>query len=137
MLAIEKYRSVKMAAVANSVPLYRYWNPTIGDHFYTTNWAELGAGNYGWGYEGIQCYVFTQPASPPSAEGSPSDGESSSGADPSGRAHGEPAQSLEPVPATFAMGLSHVAERSLGFEKSFLTAKTPAEAGVPQRFSPL
>jgi hypothetical protein len=40
------------------VPLYRYWNPTNTDHFYTTNWAELGNGRFGWNYEGIQCYVF-------------------------------------------------------------------------------
>jgi len=46
-----------------TVPLYRYWNPGAGDHFYTTNWNELGTGNYGWGYEGIQCYVLSrQPA---------------------------------------------------------------------------
>ncbi len=38
-------------------PLYRYWNPGIGDHFYTTNWGELGGGKYGWGFEGVQCYV--------------------------------------------------------------------------------
>ncbi|MEO6001363.1 MAG: S8 family serine peptidase [Chitinophagaceae bacterium] len=40
-----------------TVPLYRYWNSGAGDHFYTTNWAELGAGKNGWGYEGVQCYV--------------------------------------------------------------------------------
>ena len=44
----------------NTVPLYRYWNPGIGDHFYTTNWGELGSGRYGWGYEGIQCHVLPQ-----------------------------------------------------------------------------
>jgi hypothetical protein len=43
---------------ATTTPLYRYWNPGIGDHFYTTNWSELGSGRYGWGYEGIQCYVY-------------------------------------------------------------------------------
>ena len=42
------------------VPLYRYWNAGIGDHFYTTNWAELGSGNYGWVFEEIQCYVHPQ-----------------------------------------------------------------------------
>src|SRR5206468_3305820 len=44
------------------VPLYRYWNASAGDHFYTTSWSELGNGNYGWGYEGIQCYVWNQAA---------------------------------------------------------------------------
>jgi hypothetical protein len=47
-------------AVTLTVPLYRYWNPTNTDHFYTTNWSDLGSGRYGWGYEGIQCYVVPQ-----------------------------------------------------------------------------
>jgi hypothetical protein len=46
--------------VALTVPLFRYWNPGNTDHFYTTNFNELGAGKYGWGYEGIQCYVIPQ-----------------------------------------------------------------------------
>ena len=40
-----------------SVPLHRYWNSDAADHFYTTDWNELGNGNYGWIYEGIQCHV--------------------------------------------------------------------------------
>lgn len=36
-------------------PLYRYFNGT--DHFYTTNWNELGSGRYGYHYEAIACYV--------------------------------------------------------------------------------
>ena len=44
-----------------AVPLYRYWNPGVGDHFYTTNWAELGGGKHGWRYEGVQCHVFPSP----------------------------------------------------------------------------
>ena len=44
----------------NTVPLYRYWNGRIGDHFYTTNWRELGTGKHGWRYEGIQCHVLPQ-----------------------------------------------------------------------------
>lgn len=44
--------------VVRAIPLYRYWNSTIGDHFYTTSWRELGRGRYGWRYEGVQCYVF-------------------------------------------------------------------------------
>jgi C1A family cysteine protease len=38
-------------------PLHRYWNSGIGDHFYTTNWGELGGGRYGWVYEGVQCDI--------------------------------------------------------------------------------
>jgi len=26
----------------SKVPLHRYYNPATGDHFYTTNWDELG-----------------------------------------------------------------------------------------------
>lgn len=56
------------------VPLYRYWNPQVGDHFYTTNWNELGNGKYGWGYEGVQCYVHTQPVLTRGTEGGLSEG---------------------------------------------------------------
>lgn len=38
--------------------LFRYWNGKAGDHFYTTSWGELGSGNHGWAYEGIQGYVY-------------------------------------------------------------------------------
>jgi hypothetical protein len=48
------------------VPLYRYWNGSAGDHFYTTNWNELQWGKYGWVFEGIQCWVVTQ-VRPPEA----------------------------------------------------------------------
>ena len=41
-----------------TVSLYRYWNPRLGDHFYTTNFRELGRGRHGWHFEGIQCKVF-------------------------------------------------------------------------------
>jgi endonuclease/exonuclease/phosphatase family metal-dependent hydrolase/archaellum component FlaG (FlaF/FlaG flagellin family) len=40
--------------------LYRYFNASIGDHFYTTNWNELGNGAGGYVYEGVACYVFKQ-----------------------------------------------------------------------------
>lgn len=55
-------RQMITGGVALSVPLHRYWNPQATDHFYTTNWNELGWGNYGWYYEGVQCYVFPEEA---------------------------------------------------------------------------
>jgi hypothetical protein len=51
-----------VAPMAVSTALYRYWNAAITDHFYTTNWSELGPGRYGWVLEGIQCYIFPQVA---------------------------------------------------------------------------
>ncbi|RKH88714.1 hypothetical protein D7Y13_41260, partial [Corallococcus praedator] len=47
-----------LATQVQTVPLHRYWNAGAGDHFYTTNWNELGGGNHGWGYEGIQCHIY-------------------------------------------------------------------------------
>ena len=38
--------------------LHRYYHPSTGAHFYTTNWNELGAGNFGWVHEGIACHVY-------------------------------------------------------------------------------
>ena len=46
---------------SSTAKLYRYWNADIGDHFYTTNWGELGAGRAGWKYEGVQCYIYPVP----------------------------------------------------------------------------
>jgi alpha-tubulin suppressor-like RCC1 family protein len=41
------------------VPLYRYWNQSWTDHFYTTNVDEdQTVKSYGYTYEGIQCYVY-------------------------------------------------------------------------------
>jgi hypothetical protein len=51
-------RQMLTPMVKLAIPLQRYWNPQITDHFYTTNWNELGWGAYGWGYEGIQCYAY-------------------------------------------------------------------------------
>lgn len=49
-----------------SIPLYRYWNPAIGDHFYSTGLWPFGAGCTGgspcgagpWLYEGVSAYVW-------------------------------------------------------------------------------
>ena len=52
---------------AGTVPLYRYWNPSSADHFYTTNADEIGTttsgevGRYGYHSEGIACYVSPEP----------------------------------------------------------------------------
>ena len=49
---------------SGTVPLYRYWQPSTRDHFYTTNANEIGTctlvavGKYGYIYEGVVCYVY-------------------------------------------------------------------------------
>ena len=49
--------------VPNTIPLFRYYNPTISDHFYTTNSMEIGTttvgqvGRHGYRFERIECYV--------------------------------------------------------------------------------
>ncbi len=34
-------------------PMHRYWSAPLFDHFFTTNWAELGPGNADWAYEAV------------------------------------------------------------------------------------
>lgn len=41
----------------SAVPLARYWNPQVTDHFYTTELNELSYDNKGWNLESIQCYI--------------------------------------------------------------------------------
>jgi hypothetical protein len=41
--------------VAGTVPLYRYYQPAVVDHFYTRNTNYNG---HGYVYEGVACYVF-------------------------------------------------------------------------------
>jgi hypothetical protein len=38
--------------------LYRYYNPQLGKHYYTINFAEYGNGGNGWYLDGPQCIVF-------------------------------------------------------------------------------
>ena len=52
---------VHLNAIAGTVPLYRYWNSQLGDHFFTTDYSEIGAGKYGWVLEGVAGYVHDQP----------------------------------------------------------------------------
>ncbi len=52
---------VYLEQAPNTVPLYRYWNPTAADHFYTTTFygaAIFGGGIGNWGYEGFEGYVY-------------------------------------------------------------------------------
>jgi hypothetical protein len=38
-------------------PLFRYWNPTLSDHFYTTDYSEPGPASEGWHPESVQCLI--------------------------------------------------------------------------------
>jgi hypothetical protein len=40
------------------LPLYRYWNAGIYNHFYTTDFGELGNGANGYVFERVEGYVF-------------------------------------------------------------------------------
>ncbi|KAF7360057.1 hypothetical protein MVEN_00733800 [Mycena venus] len=48
------------AGASQAQPLYRDWNPTISDHFYTPDFAEAsGAVASGWTQEGVRALIFT------------------------------------------------------------------------------
>ncbi|KAJ7734075.1 hypothetical protein B0H16DRAFT_1578212 [Mycena metata] len=44
---------------AQSSPLYRGWNPTLSDHFYTPSLAEINSAAPAWNSEGIRAGIFT------------------------------------------------------------------------------
>lgn len=50
------------SAQTGTTPLYRYWNPVLGDHFYTIDPNELGpSGSKGYSFERIEAYVYSTP----------------------------------------------------------------------------
>jgi subtilisin family serine protease len=53
--------------LAGTVPLYRYWDPTRTDHFYSSNFGEIGWGLYGWEFNWIEAnlYPTQQPGTVP------------------------------------------------------------------------
>ncbi|MFZ4725403.1 MAG: MAC/perforin domain-containing protein [Paludibacter sp.] len=55
--AVDNYIMGKAITVLPVVPLYRY-SDTKSNHFYTTNWNEIGIGGNNWYYEGIQAFIF-------------------------------------------------------------------------------
>ena len=44
-------------ARAGTVPLYRYFSAISGDHFYTTDWNDLGNSKSGYTFERVAAYV--------------------------------------------------------------------------------
>ncbi|HYX26147.1 MAG TPA: hypothetical protein VFC23_18490 [Thermoanaerobaculia bacterium] len=57
LLTLASAALLAQGAMALSVSLYRYYNPGNGDHFYTTNWNELGNGGLGYYFEWVQCHI--------------------------------------------------------------------------------
>ncbi|MBP6610698.1 MAG: hypothetical protein KA206_06360 [Paludibacter sp.] len=55
--AIENYLVSKSISLIPVVPLYRYKHRSTGNHFYTTDWTELGNGNSSWEYIKIEAFV--------------------------------------------------------------------------------
>ncbi|MFP5260555.1 MAG: S8 family serine peptidase [Blastocatellia bacterium] len=43
-----------------SVPFYRYYSPGVTDHFFTTNFNELGFGSLGYNFYWRECSIFSQ-----------------------------------------------------------------------------
>lgn len=48
--------------VANTYPIYRYYNTKTGDRLSTLNYNELKAGGNGWNYEGVSGYAYSTKA---------------------------------------------------------------------------
>jgi subtilisin family serine protease len=44
--------------LADTTPLYRYWDPTRTDHFYSANFNEIGWGLYGWEFGWIEANIY-------------------------------------------------------------------------------
>ncbi|HYG80493.1 MAG TPA: S8 family serine peptidase, partial [Pyrinomonadaceae bacterium] len=44
--------------LAGSTPLFRYWDPTRTDHFYSNNFPQIGWGQFGWEFNWIECNIF-------------------------------------------------------------------------------
>lgn len=55
--AVDNYILSKKLNIILVEPLYRYWNKSTGNHFYTTDKEELGFNNSSWVYEGVAAYV--------------------------------------------------------------------------------
>ncbi len=57
--AVDKYLSDnEFNLVDHPKPFYRYFCPTMDDHFYTMNWDELKYGNGNYSFERIECRMY-------------------------------------------------------------------------------
>ncbi|NVO09559.1 MAG: hypothetical protein HXX16_06325 [Bacteroidales bacterium] len=68
--AVQKYIASRgITLEMEKLQLHRYYNGKSGDHFYTTNWSELGGGKGDYKYEGVAGFVL--PANSPAANSVP------------------------------------------------------------------
>ena len=51
------YMNYPMAAF--TAPIFRYWNPSLTDHYYSMKYDELGEGDLGWGIQKIEAFAFS------------------------------------------------------------------------------
>jgi len=42
-----------------TAPIFRYWSPSVTDHYYSIKYNELGEGDLGWGIERIAGFAFS------------------------------------------------------------------------------
>jgi len=55
---------ISQQPIPGTVPVYRYWNVNVSDHFYTTNADEIGttqpgtSGKFGYVFESILGYAY-------------------------------------------------------------------------------
>jgi len=56
---VEGYVYPGSCNLPNTVTLYRYYRKSTNDHFYTTNWNELGNSKNGWTYDGHTYKVYS------------------------------------------------------------------------------
>ena len=56
---VSSFAVTKTLSIPNTVPLYRWWNPDKGDHFYTVSSEDIpGYQREGSLGDGVECYVF-------------------------------------------------------------------------------
>lgn len=51
------FTNFQMAAL--TAPIFRYWNPSVTDHYYSIKYDEMSEGDLGWGIEKIAGFAFS------------------------------------------------------------------------------
>jgi hypothetical protein len=65
------YRALADSSVKGTSPVYRFWSPTKGYHYFTINQTEansmISSSSSAWNYEGVAFYVYTTGNQPTTA----------------------------------------------------------------------